>query len=149
MNLVRWEPFADLRHIMDRTFEDSVRPMAVWRGYDEMPTMPVDMYQTANDVVVKATMAGIKPDDVDITITGDVLTIKTENNMIEENKDADYFYRERRNVSSTRTVSLPADLQTDRAEALFEDGVLTLSIPKAEKVKPKQVKVKAKNNEKK
>ena len=143
MHLVRWEPFADLRQVMDRAFEDDLRP-SLWRGITSQPLMPLDMYQTADEVVVKATIPGIDPDDVDITIAGDVLTIKAETKAEEENKDADYFYRERRYGASTRTVSLPADLQSDKAEASFENGVLTLSIPKAEEVKPKQIKVKAK-----
>jgi len=54
ISLVRWEPFTDLRHIMARMFEDSVRPVTVWRGFIEMPNMPLDMYQTADEVVVKA-----------------------------------------------------------------------------------------------
>jgi len=145
MNLVRWEPFADLRYMMDRAFEDSARPVSLRRGFSEIPSVPLDMYQTADDVVVKATIPGINPEDVDITITGDVLTIKGEDKVEEEKMDADYFYRERRFGSFTRTINLPADLQTDKAEASFENGVLTLSIPKAEEIKPKQIKVKAKD----
>lgn len=145
MNLVRWEPIADLRHMMDRTFDEELRP-SLWRGIANVPLMPLDMYQTPDEVVIKATIPGINPDDVDITITGDVLTIKAETKSDEENKNADYFYRERRYGSETRTVSLPGDLQSDKADASFDNGVLTLSIPKAEEIKPKQIKVKAKNN---
>lgn len=104
----------------------------------------MDICQTADKVVVKATIPGINADDVDITIAGDVLTINAETKAEEANKDTDYFYRERRYGASTRTVSLPGDLQSDKAEASFENGVLTLSIPKAEEVKPKQIKVKTK-----
>ncbi len=93
MNLVRWEPFADLRYMMDRAFEDTARPVSLRRGFSELPSVPLDMYQTADDVVVKATIPGINPEDVDITITGDVLTIKGENKVEEEKKDTDYFYR--------------------------------------------------------
>ncbi len=145
MNLVRWEPFADLRYMMDKAFEDTVRPVPLRRGFSEIPSVPLDMYQTADDVVVKATIPGINPEDVDITITGDVLTIKGENKVEEEKKNTDYFYRERGVGSFTRTINLPADLQTDKADASFENGVLTLSIPKAEEIKPKQIKIKAKD----
>lgn len=144
MNLIRWEPFADMRQLMDRAFEEDLRP-SLWRGITTQHMMPMDMYQTADEIVVKATIPGIDPEDVDITIAGDVLTIKAETKAEEESKDTDYFYRERRHGSATRTVSLPGDLQTDKAEASFENGILTLSIPKAEEVKPKQIKVKAKS----
>ena len=100
------------------------------------------MYHTANDVVVKAALPGVKPDDVEITIVGDTLTIKGEAKAEEEVKREDYLYQERRYGAFSRSVTLPSGLDTDKAEATFENGVLTLTIPKVEKVKPKQVKVK-------
>jgi len=129
---------------MDRLFEDSfVRPSRFWpdggRGQ-----LPIDMYQTQNDVVVKAALPGFKPDEVDISITGDTLTIKGEHKEEQEIKDEDYFYKEHRYGGFSRSVVIPVQVNSDKAEATFENGILTLTLPKAEEIKPKQIKVKAK-----
>ena len=97
-----------------------------------------------NEVVVKVTLPGVKPDEVDITITGDALIIKGEHKEEREVKDESYIRRERRSGSFTRTVLIPVSVQSDKAEATFENGVLTLTLPKAEEVKPRQIKVKPK-----
>jgi len=146
MVLQRWEPFREmlsLRNAMDRLFEDSfVRPSRLWPELGG--ELAVDMYQTANDVVVKAALPGLKPEEVDISITGDTLTIKGEHKEEKEVKDEDYFYKERRYGGFSRSVAIPVQVKSDKAEATFENGVLTLTLPKAEEVKPKQIKVKAK-----
>ena len=147
MNIVRWEPFREmtsLRDAMDRLFEDSfVRAPRLWSALGAWE-LPLDMYQTANDVVVKGTLPGFKPEEVDISITGDTLTLKGEHKEENEVKEEDYFYKERRYGAFSRSVPLPVKVKSDKAEAAFENGVLTLTLPKAEEVKPKQIKVKAK-----
>ncbi len=145
-SLILREPFSDLRQMMDRVWEDEIRPLALWRSLGENGNMPLDMYQTPEEVVVKATIPGVKPEEVDITIAGDVLTIKGESKAEQEKDDTDYFYRERRYGAFTRTVALPSGLETDKAKAEFENGVLKLTIPKAEEVKPKQIKVSVKGD---
>ena len=95
-------------------------------------------------MVVKATVPGCKPEDVTIDITGDTLTIKGETGAEQEIKRDDYLYQERRYGSFFRTVILPGGLKSDKAEATIEDGILPLSIPEAEEVKPKAISVKAK-----
>ncbi len=148
MSLRRWEPFTELmslRQAMDRLFEDSfIRPSRLASLFGEEAQLPIDMYQTETDVVVKASVPGVKPEDVDITITGDTLTIKGETKMEEEVKRENYFYQERRYGSFARSITLPGSLQTDKAEATFENGVITLTIPKVEEAKPKSIKIKAK-----
>lgn len=143
MAITRWEPFRELvslRQAMDRLFDESfVRPFRPGAGAEE-PAL--DMYQTADDVVIKASLPGVKPEDVDVTITGDTVTIKGETKTEEEIKREDYLYQERRYGAFSRSVRLPGSLQTDKAEAVFENGVLKLTIPKAEESKPKTVKVK-------
>lgn len=147
MTMIRWEPFREmmsLRNAMDRLFEGSfVRPSRVWPEL-ERGELTVDMYQTANDVVVKATLPGVKPEEVDISITGDILTIKGEHKGEQEIKQEDYFYKERRYGAFSRSLQIPAQVKSDKAEAVFENGVLTLTLPKTEEVKPRQIKVKAK-----
>jgi len=148
MNLIRWQPFSDmvtLRQAMDRLFDDSfVRPSRFTGLFGEGAEMPIDMYQTDEDVVVKATVPGIKPEEVEITITGDTLTIKGETRTEEEVKKENYFRQERSYGAFSRSILLPSSLQTDKAEATFDNGVLTLTIPKAEESKPKQIKIKPK-----
>jgi HSP20 family protein len=133
-----------LRQAMDRLFEDSfVKPSSAWPelGIGELP---IDMYQTDNDVVVKASLPGVKPEEVDISITGDTITIKGEHKEEKEVKEEDYLRRERRYASFNRSLMVPVSVKSDKAEATFENGVLTLTLPKAEEVKPKQIKVKPK-----
>ena len=104
----------------------------------------MDMYQTANDVVVKAALPGVKPEEVDISITGDTLTIKGEHKEEKEVKQEDYFHKERSYGTFSRSLLIPVQIKADKAEAVFENGILTLNLPKAEEVKPKQIKIKAK-----
>jgi HSP20 family protein len=148
MAIERWQPFSELmslRQAMDKLFEDSfVRPSRALAALGEASVPALDIYQTPNDVVVKATLPGLKPEDVTIDITGETLTIKGETKAEQEIKREDYLYQERRYGSFSRSVVLPGGLETDKAEAMMEDGVLTLTIPKAEEVKPKAIKVKAK-----
>lgn len=151
MSIVRWEPFREmisLRNAMDRLFEESfVRPTRFWPelGIEEIP---IDMYQTDNDVVVKASLPGTKPDEVDISITGDTITIKGERKKEKEVKEENYFYKERRYGAFSRSIVLPLPVKGDKAEATFDDGVLTVTIPKAEEVKPRTIKIKTKESAK-
>jgi len=147
-NIVRWEPFRDLvslREAMDRLFEESfVRPQAGWLAPSGAETLAVDMYQTDEAVVVKSSVPGIDPADLDISVTGDILTIKGETKSEEEVKEENYVRRERRYGSFSRSLSIPVAVMADKAQAEFKDGILTLTLPKAEEVKPKAIKVKAK-----
>ena len=148
MSMIRWQPFNELislRQAMDRLFEDSfITPSRFLSTFGPGGTTPIDMYHTANEVVVKAALPGVKPEEVDITITGDTLTLEGESKSEEEIKREDYLYQEHRYGTFSRSVTLPGGLDSDKAEASFENGILTLTIPKSEKVKPKQIKVKAK-----
>lgn len=148
-NIVRWEPFRELislREAMDRLFEESfVHPRTGWLAPFGAETLAVDMYQTNDAVVVKAAIPGVKPEDIDINVTGDVLTIKGETKTEEEVKEENYFRRERRYGAFSRSLSIPVPVVAEKATAEFENGVLTLTLPKAEEVKPKAIKVKAKS----
>ena len=145
--LIRYEPFHEIvnfREAIDRLFEDSfVTPPRMLGGLRGEKIPAIDMYQTKNDVVVKSALPGIKPDEVDITIDGNTLIIKGETKADEEVKEEDYIYREHRHGSFRRMLTIPDGLDTDKAESTFDDGVLTVTVPKLEKSKPKQIKVKA------
>ncbi len=145
MSIMRWEPFSELmslRDAMDRLFEDSfVRPRAGWLAPTLEGDLALDMYETDNDLVITAALPGAAPEDVDITITGDTLAIKAEIKEEEDVKRDCYYCQERRFGRFSRSVSLPIPVQANEAEARFKDGVLTLTLPKAEEIKPKTIKV--------
>lgn len=150
MALMRWDPFREalsLREAMDRLFEESfVRP---FRGWPTRVTtglaVPVDMYETDDNLVVSADLPGLKPEDVDISITENTLTIKGEFRSEEEGERGNVHFQERRYGKFQRSVALPSSVDTNAAEAEFEDGVLKVSLPKSEEAKPKQIEVKTKS----
>jgi len=111
-------------------------------GRGHAPT--VDMYQTDDEIVVKATLPGVKPDDIAISATGDVLTLRGTTTEETERENATYHVRERRQGEFLRSLALPTPVVADKAKAEFEDGILTLTLPKAEEVKAKTITVKAK-----
>ena len=148
-NLTRWEPGREmmtLRETMDRLFDDAfTRPFSVMRdGGSNWSSLAIDMYQTDNEVVVKAAMPGIKSDEVQINVTGDVLTIKGETKHEEEKKDKAWHIREHRWGAFERSVRLPTSVISEKAKADFNNGILTITLPKSEEMKPKTITVKAK-----
>jgi HSP20 family protein len=144
---MRWEPAREmmtLREAMDRLFDDAfTRPLSVRDGWS-MASPAIDMYQTDNEVVVRASIPGIKADEVQINVTGDVLTLKGEVKQEEERKDRAWHIREQRFGSFERSVALPTAVKSDQAEAVFENGILTVTLPKADEVKPRTINIKAK-----
>jgi HSP20 family protein len=132
-----------LREAMDRLFDDAfTRPLSVRDGGWSTPA--VDMYQTDNDVVIKAALPGFKADDVQINVTGDLLSIRGELKHEEEQNEKSWHIREQRWGSFERSVALPTAVVSDKAQADFANGILTITLPKAEEVKPKTITVKAK-----
>ncbi len=146
-NLTRYDPFPEmisLRQAMNSLLEDSVISPLRWRSLDGEALSPaLDVHQTPDELVVTASLPGLKPEDIDITITGQTLHIKGEFKADEKVERDQYLYRERRFGSFSRQLQLPVRVQGDRAEATFENGVLTLRVPKAEEVKPRQIQIKA------
>ena len=147
-SIVRWEPFREmesLRDAMERMFEErSLRPPVPFWGAE---SLAVDMWETDDNVMVRAAIPGVKPEEIDVSVTGDTLTIRAETKEGEEVKRENYLRRERRFGSMCRSVALPGGLETDKAEADYSDGILTLTFPKAEEIKPKSIKVTTKNEE--
>ena len=145
-NLTRWEPVREmmtLREAMDRLFDDAfTRPLSLRDGESSAPA--IDMYQTDNDVVVKAALPGFKAEDVQINVTGEVLTIRGEMKREEDQNEKAWHIREQRWGSFERSVALPTDVVSEKAQADFDNGILTITLPKAEEVKPKTITVKAK-----
>lgn len=146
MSLIRWRPTRDLLSIRDevnRLFDNFFTGLPERRrGLLEGEWAPsVDIAETDNDVVVTAELPGVKQDDVDITITDDVLTLKGEKKEEKEVKEKNYHRIERSYGSFQRSISLPAGVQADKAKATYKDGVLHITVPKAEEAKPKQIKI--------
>jgi HSP20 family protein len=141
----RPSPFGELlslRQAMDRLFEDSFVRAPGWGAFaSDASQFPLDVRMTADDLVVEGQLPGIKPDDVDITIENGRLTIRAEASSDDERQDGDFLVREIRRGAFSRSVALPSGLEADKAEATFDDGVLTLRIPKAEQVKPRQIRI--------
>jgi HSP20 family protein len=135
-----------LREAVDRLFEDSIVSPASLRTLNGGSAMginpPLDLHQTDDDLVLTVSLPGVKPEDVSITITGQVLQIRGEFKADESLKRDDFLYRERRFGTFNRQLELPVRVQGDAAQAEFEDGVLTLRIPKAAEVKPRQIEIK-------
>ncbi len=146
MSLMRWQPFEELmslREAMDRLFEESI----VWPRSLLAPaaqSFAVDIYETKDDVVVKASLPGVKPEDIEVSVVGDTLTIKGEVKEEKDIKEENYIRKERRYGSFCRSFTLPVSVNPDKATAEYENGVLTLTLPKAEEVKPKTIAIKAK-----
>jgi HSP20 family protein len=145
--IVRWEPFRDmvaLRDAMEGMVEEGlVRAPAPFAGWAP-GGLAVDMYETDESVVVKTAIPGVDADEISVSVTGDTLTIRAETKEEAEIERENYLRRERRFGSCCRSVALPGGLEAEKAEADYTDGVLTLTFPKAEEVKPKSIKVTAK-----
>ena len=142
--VARWDPFRDvvtLREAMDRLMEDGYnnRRQAT-ENRDRRYRLPIDAYVTPDEIVVMANMPGIKPEDVEILLEGDTLTIRAERPAPMEN--VNYVIQERPWGTYQRTLNINVPVDGNKAEARFENGLLTLSIPKAEAARPKQIQVK-------
>ena len=135
-----------LRDAMDRLFEDAfLRPFDA-AGQPDAPA--VDMAETDKDIQVTAAVPGYKPDDIKISVTGSTLEISAQATTSTERKDATYHLRERRMASFHRALSLPTEVAPDKATAEFENGLLTLTLPKVESQKRKSITIKPKGNRK-
>lgn len=147
MSVSRWEPFRDLmtlREAMDRLFEESfVRPGQRWGVSGESRCdVPVDAYVTDEELVITVAVPDLAPEDVQITIEGDTLTIKGE--IKGPLNNVNYLVQERGYGEFSRTLRLNIPVQADKAEASFDKGILTLTIPKQEEIKPKTITIKSK-----
>jgi len=103
--------------------------------------LTIDVYQTSNDIVIKSTIAGVNPEDLDITITNDMVTIKGRRQKDEEISTSDYYYQECYWGAFSRSVILPVDVEAEKAQAGMKNGILTIRLPKIEKVKTRKIRV--------
>ena len=147
MTITRGNPWRDvrtLREAMDELLEESfVRPsQGQMERSERRLRLPLDVYTTPEEIVIMASVPGATADEVEITIDGDRLTIRGELQAPLEN--VDYLFQERAYGPFSRTLTLNVPVNRDEAEATFENGVLKLTLPKAEETKPKRIEVKRK-----
>ena len=139
MAIIRWDPFREMSTVQnrfDRLFD------SVWGGRQEAWLPAVDVFDTKDAVVLKAELPGMKVDDIQIEFDDNVLTLKGERTF-EEKVDEERYYRvERRYGSFQRSLALPQGVKADDIRATYEDGILEVTVPKAEAVKPKRIEVK-------
>jgi HSP20 family protein len=129
---------------MDRLWEDFFGPGPRLRFWGEEWSPAVDVAESADKLTVKAEVPGIDPKNLDISLVGDLLTIKGEKKSEREEKKESYHLVERSYGSFSRAVRLPAAVDADKIEAQYEKGVLTVTCPKKEPVKPKAITIKTK-----
>jgi HSP20 family protein len=126
---------------MERLFDDRFfRP--IWTSNGEREAVPaLDLYTTPEAVIAKVALPGVKPEDVDVSIGDDMVTITGTFKKETETAEAGYVHKELSHGSFSRTFSIPTAVKAEAAKAAFKDGLLTLTLPKSEEVKPKHVKV--------
>ena len=143
MSLIRWTPFKDLLTIQDemnRLFHEYFTRAPEKMEGDNYPWIPVvDIFETEDEIKVVAEIPGIKKDDVKISLQDNVLTLKGEKKQEKEEKDKNFHRVERSYGSFQRSFSLPAAVQADKVKANYKDGILTITLPKVEEAKPKEI----------
>jgi HSP20 family protein len=142
--LTRWDPFAEmvpLRQAMDRLFEGSLVG-GNWLSLNGGGMYPqVDIHEAGDDLVVTAVLPGVKPEDVNVTLTGQTLSIRGEIKADESVQDQSYLYQERRFGQFDRQFQLPFPVEGDHVQATYENGLLKLTIPKAEHARPRRIQI--------
>jgi HSP20 family protein len=142
--LTRWDPFREfltVRDVFDRFLEEPFPRRGEWlASLRHIPAM--DMYDLNGSIAVDVALPGIKPEEVEVNVVGNVLTVKGEHKSKEEVKEEDYHRREVHYGTFTRSIELPTYIDTEKVEARFEDGMLTILVPKMQEAKPKRIEIK-------
>jgi len=130
-----------MRTAMDRFFDDDFRPVHWLSGGFDGPALPLDVTTDADAITIEAALPGIKPEDVDITVENGTVTISGKTADARSAEEGSYVVQEIRRGNFSRTVTLPNGVEPDKAKATFEHGILRLEVPKAEQLKPRQIKI--------
>lgn len=141
-NLTRWDPFREMltfRRAMNRMMEDPFFDQGL--EWERTMDVPLDVEDNEDEFIVKASLPGINPDDLDITYNNNLLTIRGEMKSDQEQKDKNYIVQERHFGSFQRSVTLPNTVDADHIQASYQDGVLTLQLPKKEETKPRRIQI--------
>ena len=128
----------EVRNIQTKTNDNQEEWAADYEGQ-----LTIDVYQTDEDIIIKSTIAGVTPENIDITIDNDMVIIKGERKNHTSVKEEDYYYQECYWGSFSRSVILPCDIEADKIQAELKNGILTVILPKAHKSKTKKISVKS------
>jgi HSP20 family protein len=153
MNILRWQKpklttwqtsgrLPNVLHEIDRLFEEPLSELALSSQVFSGWTPRLDMHEDENNVVVTAELPGMKKEDINLSLHNDCLSISGERRNEWENRQAEVYRAERFTGRFQRTVALPTPVAADKVKALCKDGVLTITLPKAEEAKPKKIDVK-------
>jgi HSP20 family protein len=145
MALIRWSPWNnlfDLHSQVDQLFQSLTPDTAPVNG-DVIANLPVDIRQTDDAFIIEASVPGFRPEDVEVTFADGTMTIRGHRSSETEAKEGSYVRRERRRTSVYRQVGLPAEVRDDQISATFDNGVLKITVPRAEKAQPKRIPVSA------
>ena len=141
MNMVRrpspWNELASFRNAFDRLFDEGTFRTTAWGGYDRH--LPVDVSSTEAAITIEAALPGVRQEDISITVHQDTLTIGVREDIEREHSEGERVYREVRRSRGSRTITLPSGLDVDAATASFENGMLRLTLPRAEQAKPREI----------
>jgi HSP20 family protein len=146
--LALWRPFREMqkmRREMDRLWDSFLEERPGRRGeMEEIGAwlVPLSLSETGNEFIVKAEVPGLEPKDIDISLSGDLLTIKGERKEEKEEKGENYYFNERNYGAFSRAVRLPAQVQGEKIKVSHKNGLLTITLPKSEEAKRKEIKVK-------
>jgi HSP20 family protein len=145
MDLVPWKPFRDelsnFRKEMDRLWNRAFGEAALGKAFETEWQPSADIVETADSITVKAELPGLEPKDIEVTLSGDLLTIKGEKKKEEEKKDEKFHRTERFYGMFERSFRLPTGIKMDKVEANFDKGILTITLPKTEEAKTKEIKI--------
>ena len=147
MEIIPWKPFGELssfRNEMDKLWDRFFGDKTASGPFSEEWAPSVDISETKDKIVIEADLPGMETNDVQVNIAGNVLTIKGERSREKTEKDENYYRSERHCGSFQRTLSLPVEVKADKAEAVFDKGVLKVTLPKVEAAKSKQIKIQGK-----
>jgi len=141
----RWEPFrnvTDIQGEVNRLFDSFFgRPMTTQAPGDRMWAPVVDMHETKDDIVLSFELPGVREKEVNLSITGDLLSVRGERKFAQESENQGYHRLERVYGKFERTVQLPMLVQSGKVKATYRDGVLEVRLPKADEVKPREIKI--------
>jgi HSP20 family protein len=150
MSVDKWSPLKELEEMrkdMDRLFDEFTKPVRRWRTWpkSEGPEIPsIDLYEREGDIVIRVELPGARREDIDITIAKDSLVIKGDIKRDEDVKEENYYISERTFGNFSRTIALPVEVESEKAQATMKDGLLEIVIPKREEAKPREIRIEVK-----
>jgi len=150
MAIDKWSPLKeleDMRRDMDRLFDEFTKPARrrrIWPKSEGLVIPSIDLYDRKTEIVIKIELPGVRREDIDLTITKDTLTLKGEIKKDDDVKEEDYYISERMIGSFSRTIALPFEVESEKAQAAMNNGLLEIVMPKREEARPKEIKIEVK-----